>query len=473
MAYPLPKVKIIRDNVIRVWHPELLEPSTYLTSAAAATDTALTVKNNAGFSNTDPQDNLLFEGYGNELAEIKRINGAVSAGTSLTVQALTFAHAVNTGIYKILFDQIEVKSATTATGAQTFVTFAGANTAPINITGEYTDLVVTNNANNFYFVRFYNSLATTPYYSDTAVSIASSDYTLKQVGFIKRNAFESMGETPGGIFSDQWIYDQIYLGELDVTKSLKRWSWLEDFDYDLGNVATGDRSVALPATIEDSNTNKSIYGVRIANGRNLEYISKREYEEIMEGVAFTTLSSTAAIGATTMVLTDSRDFTDSGTVNIAGTTYSYTGNTRSTNTLTGFTALSAEITSGVNVWQNITFGEPLRYTIIEGSIYWDTPPSSTYNGRNVWLDFYKNPERIDTDEDSITVNDSYLIQLWLQMQIKKKKQSGELPITDNTVVEYQARKEELIKQEESGKFLRIIPSIPWRSFKRTSSWWRQ
>lgn len=477
MAYPAPKIERIGDNIIRIHHPEVLEPKTYLTSASVATDTTITVKNNAGYSNTDPQDNLLFEGFGNEIAEIKRINGAITAGTSLTVQALTYAHGVGTSIYKILFDQFEVRGGTTAAIAGstngTIVQFNGSNTTPINLGGSYTDFVVTGTTYAYYGVRFYNSLATTTYYSSFSDGIPATDFTVNSVGFIRRNAFENTGESiDGELFSDLWVYDQIYTIEQDVTKELAFWSWLQEFEADMGNIATGDRSMSLPSDIEDNKTTKSIYGIRIGTGVNLEPITKREYEELMDGVPFTTLASTAAEGATSMTLTDSRDFADSGSVNIAGTSYTYTTNTRATNVLSGFSALAAEITSGVNVWQNITFGEPLQYCVYEGSVYWDTPPSSSFNGRNIWIDYYKTTPKRDSDTDTITVNDPNVVQLGLEMMIKKKKSRGTLPVNDPSIAEYVAAKGKLIKNEISGNMLKLVPRVPGRRFKKVFSWWK-
>ena len=121
MAYPAPRLKLVRDNVLRIYHPEPVEPKSYLTAAVSATGTTLTVRSNAGFSNTDPQSLLLLESLGSANAEIKRVNGAITAGTSLTCQALTFAHAIDTPVQAMLFDQFEVSGSSTATGTKTAI----------------------------------------------------------------------------------------------------------------------------------------------------------------------------------------------------------------------------------------------------------------------------------------------------------------------------------------------------------------
>src|SRR3990167_745649 len=452
MAYQKAEIQLVRDNVVRIYHPEVVEPKTFLTATVAAAGTTLTVDNNAGFSNTDPQDLLLFEGFGVEGAEIKRINGAITAGTSLTTQAVTFAHGIDTSIQKILFNQVEVLRSDTLTGSKTSIA-----TVDINVGGQFTDFIITGTTYAFYWARFYNSLSTTTYYGEYSDGIPSTDLVPLSVGFIRRNAFKNIGESFGGKYDNQWLYDQFYLCELDVVKAKPRWGQMVSNDYDLGNLATGDQKMALPSDIEDDESNKSIYGLRVATGFNLDYLTIPEFESIMQGVGFTTMASTAAIGATTLVLTDSNDFADSGAVNIAGTSYSYTANDRTTDTLSGLTALAAEITSGTNVWQNVTFGEPQRYTVKNGYIYWDVPVSSDYNGRNVWIDYYKTATRPNSDTDSPSFNDPQLYISWLEMAIKREKANGELPPTDSSFVQYQIRKQQLIIQDKIPAGLRLVP----------------
>lgn len=472
MAYPVPHLKFVGENVIRVYHPAPIEPFTYLTASVAAAGTTLTVKNTNGFTNSDPQDLLLFERLGNENAEIKRINASVSAGTSLTCTAVDLAHPIDTPISKILFDQIEIRGGTTAataaSGSGTIVQFSGSNTSPINVSGPYTDFVVTGTTYAFYAARFQNSLSTTTYYSGYSDGVASTDFTFKNVGFIIRTALDNLNEKISDKISLAWLYDQVYLGELDIAKRLKRWSWLIEPDYDMGNLTTGDRSMSLPSDIEDNQTNKSILGLRIGNGENLWYMDRAEFEDSQSGVSFTTMSSTAAVGATTLVLTNSRDFADSGSVNIAGTLYAYTGNTRATNTLTGLTALAAEITSGTNVWKEVTFSEPLRYTVVDGTVVWECPIDSTLTGRNVWLDYYKTPVRVNSDSDDVTVNDSDAVRLYIERAIQNKKMNGALPADHISNILYEQRVKLLIQNELTGQKIRITPQTIERDFNRSS-----
>jgi len=172
-----------------------------------------------------------------------------------------------------------------------------------------------------------------------------------------------------------------------------------------------------------------------------------------------------------LVLDDSRDFTDNGSITIAGTAYAYTGNTRSTNTLTGFTAFSAAITVDSDVWQGVSFGTPYCFTVNDGYVYFDIPPDSTLSGRNIWLDYYTQVMRHNSDGDEISVNDPQLLISWLEMAIKKEKANGSLSPADISFIEYNRRKQLLVRNELSGQRIRLVPNVPERTV-RPFSWWR-
>ena len=460
MAYQAAKLQRVRDNQLRILHPDDLEPKSYLTANLAAAGTALTLKSNSGFSNDDPQDLLLYEGYGVENAEIKRVNAAVTLGTALTSTAVTFAHGIDCPVSKILFDKVEISGASTATGSKTVI-----DTVAINVGGWSTDFVVTGTTYAYYFARYSNTLSTTTYFGDYSDAIAAAGFDPKNVGFIREQAFSAMGEKVGSKFSADWVYDQIYLGELEVSKRLKRWSWLLVEKYDAGNVTTGDLGFTLPTNIEDARTNKSILGLRIGKGDNMSYLDDTEYAESMEGSATTTLSAAVLTNDTSVTLTDSRDFDDSGTINIAGTSYAYTTNTRSTGVLSGMTAFSAGINNGTRVWQNVSFGEPMEYTIDNGEVKFFVPPSSDFSGRNLWLDYYRSVTRVDSDGDSITVNDPKVIISYLKMKIRERNANGELAATDPILLEFERGVEKLIQNELSGQHMSLVPSGSLRNNK--------
>lgn len=463
MAYESLAIQLVRDNVIRINHQSLpLVPATYLTAAAAAAATTITVRDNAGFSNSIGGDLLLIGNFGDERTEIKEVDGAITAGTSLTTTTLTYAHPINTPVRKVLFDQIEVYGNSTASSSGSTL-IAAIN---IDLSAPYTEYVVSGTTYAFYGVRGIRSTATAIQggYSDF---IAAAGFDTDTVGFIIKQAFDAVGEEvrSDGKFSRQWAYDQIFLGEQDVARELKKWSWLQEFEYDAGNVTLGVNTLTLPTDISDKNTPKVILGVRLGKDVNLDYISKTEYEYLFQNVAKTTVATTYTSAATSIVLTDSNDFDDSGAINVYTNStidsVSYTTNTRSTDTLSVVTNNDEGGTAADPVWQGEPQGRPSRYTVFEGVLYFDTVPDTTANlvGQNIWLDYYKKVTRVNSDGDSITVPDPLCIQFWLEAMIKKTKEGGKLDANEHSWIEYQRRKQRLVNNEVSGQNTNLIPSL--------------
>jgi hypothetical protein len=453
MAGQAPQIELTRDNVLRIHHPRLLTPQTYLTADVSATGTSLTVSDNEGFSD---RDIVLFSGFNQPIAEIKRVNGAPSAGTTLTVIAVTFGHAKDTPLYKLPFNQIEISGTNTSGGSKTVIT-----TVDLNVTDLWTEYdIAGGTAYSYYYVRYYNSYASSPYYGDYSDEIASTGFGPKTIGFIRRTAFSNLGVDFGGIFTSDWVYDQMYLCELDILKYKQNWGELVVLDYDNGSVTTGDARIALPTNIDLKKTNKGVLSVYIGVEDALEYVDWKEFQSLMRGVAQTTLASTAPIGATTLVLTDSDDFDDDGTVEIDETEYDYTANNRSTNTLSGLTALTAEITSGKNVWQNAESDLPDYYSINDGYIYWNCPVSSDYTGRSVFVDYFKTVTTLNSDGDEVSFSDPQLYIWWLEVAIKKRKNNGVIEPTDISLLKYEAGKRQLAERDKNPFKSKMMPMVP-------------
>ncbi len=462
MSYQSVQLQLVNGNVIRVDHPSLpATPATFITSASIATATTLTVRDNFGFSNSLGGDLLLIGDLGNEETEIKLITGAVTAGTSLTVSSNTFPHPVNTPVRKILFDKIEIYGNTIASSSgATLIT-----TVDINVSEQFTEYVVTGSTFAYYGVRVIRSVATT-YNGEYSDFIAATGFDTNTVGFIIDQAFKQTGTdfAADGKFSKQWAYDQIFLGEQDVAKERKKWSWLNKFEYDAGNILLGVNHFTLPTNLADRNTPKMIQGLRIGTGRNLTYITKAEFEYLFQNVAQTSVGTTYIAGATSVIMADSRDLFDSGAINVytAGVidSLSYTTNTRSTSTLSGVTSNDSGGTAGDPVWQGESQGRPERYTIYEGEVYFDAVPDLSINlvGMNIWLDYYKNVTRVNSDGDTITVPDPLCIQAWLESQIKRAKNNGVIANDDTSWITYLTTKKRLVNLESSGQGVYMVPA---------------
>lgn len=459
MAYEPGKIMWLESNSIRISHPELPEePATYLTVASNSAVSSLTVADNSSFLDNDL---VLLGLFGQQTAEIVQLNGTPTRGTSLVLDnpatGTYFPHSVNTSVRRMLFNRVEISGASTATGNKTVIA-----TVDLDVSSLFTEYVVSGTTYNFYFVRYYNSLAAVPYYGEYSDPVPSSSFEPNTVGYIIKTAFENMGQElrPDGHLSRSWAYRQIYQGEQDVEKRMRKWSFMQEFDYDAGNATEGLDYFALPSNISNANTPRAILGVRLSTNTPLSPISKTEFQSVRRDVARTTVATTFTDAATSIILTDSRDFADTGTIRIGSDTISYTGNTRSTNTLTGVTGIATGgHSAGDLVWQNATFGVPRRYTVYEGNLYFDVPCDSSLEGRNMWLDYYKKITAVSSDTDTITVSDPTVIRLWLEMQIKRVRNNGELPVADPTRVDYETAVNKMISTETSGQKTYFVPDV--------------
>src|SRR3990167_7385285 len=107
---------------------------TYLTASVAVAATTLTVRAVDTNSMAD-NDYLIIGEIGSENAEIMQINGAVSDGTSLTIDnngsgGTRFAHSVDEPVYRIGYNRVEFSNAATKSGTKIVLT-TGASEAAV------------------------------------------------------------------------------------------------------------------------------------------------------------------------------------------------------------------------------------------------------------------------------------------------------------------------------------------------------
>lgn len=122
---------------------------TYLTAAVSAAGTTLTVKDNTGAVNAAY---MIIGEIGAEGTEVNKINGAVTAGTSITATSLGFAHGIDTPVYFVSYNQVEFSRATSLTGTKTTLA-----TNAIDPSEFYTYYEDTSNSTGYGFVRWKNS----------------------------------------------------------------------------------------------------------------------------------------------------------------------------------------------------------------------------------------------------------------------------------------------------------------------------
>lgn len=421
MSYELSPVVSSDRNIIRVGHPNIDGmPSTTLGSDASAGAVTLTVLDNAGFANADL---YLAETYGLEKAEIKKINGAVTAGTSLTTTALTFKHSVDAPITFMLWDQVVIygnNTNSTSAGSPTIL-----STSDLAVDQPFTQYVNTGTTYTYYFARYKNSVTTT--YSSYSDIVGATGIAVNSRGKIKQRALDAIDEKKDEVITEDFLNDQIRNCEQDIMRRNKYWSWLKTDNIDSPTaIVQGKMKYTLPTTIADANSPKSILTVSIRNGRPLSLVTLPEWRELTLADRFTTLTADVALVDVTISVATSGDLdagsvTTPGTITIGNDEITYTSKTSTL--LSGVTGITATHTSGDEVHQNISFSEPLYYTVKEGKMYLWPVPSSTEHGYNMYQEYFKTLTTMDSDGDETEVPFDEAFDYWLMWKIAVRRKN--------------------------------------------------
>lgn len=280
-------------------------------------------------------------------------------------------------------------------------------------------------------------------YSDP---VPYASYTLLSARSIIDTALGEINKTTSEVLSDEFAFQQLDMFQTDVLRELKRWSFMQKFDAIIGQFKVGQWKLPLPdgttlPAIDDKDTNKSIYNIRVGTNGRLTWIDKAKWDDFIFNLAYSTLSVNLTVGATTMTLVNSGDFTHitpsntqgSGTVIIGANSYDYSANDITTGILTLTTAITSAntATAGQDVFQNANQGLPSYYTIFDNTVWYWPITSNEYDGNNAFMDYYIAQTRIQKDSDEIVVPDPQCASYFLQWKFLKKMNNGQ---EDNTTL---------------------------------------
>lgn len=431
---------------------------TYLTAAASSAGTTLTVQSISQFAVNKV---LLIGEWKGEDSEI--IKTHAPTGTTIPLASgLVFDHPIDTKVWILDYNQVEFSHAATAAGSKSVL-----STKNIEADQEYTSYQDSTKNSGFYFTRFKNDI--TPTYSDYSDPIPYGGYGWNTVFKIKQNALKSVGEEIGDLITDEFLNEALWEARREVHDAQERWAFRKEYNYNLGNIAIGEYRIALPSDINSSATARDVFGVRLGDNENMDYIDKKDWDEEYKDSKHTTVATQFVVGATTAVLTDSSDFEDSGTIEIGISgdveEITYTANNRSTNTLSGIPASgNGSITTAhavdTDVWQDKSFGLPDKYTVWDGHIYFSCPVDEDYENRNIWIDYYQGLTVYDSDADELDEPEVNLYIHYLAYRIKKLKNQGVLSMSDTDYVKWSRGKNNLIRKNKLMQNIRMIPDIP-------------
>jgi hypothetical protein len=437
--------------------------STFLTADVTAAGVTLTVKDIDGFGINQI---LVIGELGEETCEIVKTHAATApTGVSVTLVAggCEFAHTAGTRVRRVLYDQLEFSHAATLGGSKSVL--ATENIQVDGLVQLYTD---TTQSSGFYFARFKDSIAAT--FSGYTDGLAFGGWEKHQAGAMIDQALKDNEISLSDKLSRQDCYQFLTDGiDLILGKQL-HFPKQQQFDYDLTNTARGVQVVTLPLDIYTKTTTQSIRAVRMGE-HTLTPLSPDRFAEAM-GVAKRTQVRTQAVAADTSLLIDnSYDFSDSGTVNvyISGTKHeiTYTGVTRSATAgvLTGIPAsgdgsITVTVPVDTYVWQDEVEGEPQVFTVRnEAMEFWPLVDAEHAN-LNIVLDYWTVATMINSDGDVIDIERYPIMLDYLRWRIRMKKtSSGTLEMNDGWYLSFKERLNDAIRTSVPLTVSRMKPRL--------------
>ncbi len=420
----------------------LVDPvaQTYLQSDIAAGSSSIIVQNITNFATNQI---LLIGDPGNQNSEIIKTSGAPSGSTITLATNTKFAHTASTPVTTLYYDLVQVFTATTVTGSKTQL---GSDlTIPANqLFTDYNDLAA---STGFYFARWKNSISSTT--SDYSEPSPVTAYTLSSARSIIDAALGMINKKTSNVLTDEYAFQNIDACQMEVLREFKRWSFMQSFNTIIGTAKTGSWKIAVPADCDDQNTYKSLYNFRIGKELDMVWVDKEAWDDLIAGIAYSTLAVAAAVSDTTLTLANSTDFTDEGTIQVGPNQYTWTANNRTTNVLSLGSAVTAIAPVGQDVFQFASLGYPTYWTIWAGYIYHWPAIGSSYNNRNYYLDYYKSLTLITSDYDNIVLPDPTVVQYYLAWKFMLKLQNGEETDASKAMFDNYVLRREKMKQKES------------------------
>jgi hypothetical protein len=172
--------------IIKISHPELDLNITRISSDVAASASSSTVENNEDLT-TD--DYVVLGKYGEEKSEIVKLTSVTGNTTIGHTVGPVFAHAANTQVAKIPYNQIQIYRATSESGSYSLI--ATIDITPDELETTYNDSDGT--TSSWYKTRFYNVVGTT--YSDYSNALEGTGYDEDSLRSIADEILEEFGDS--------------------------------------------------------------------------------------------------------------------------------------------------------------------------------------------------------------------------------------------------------------------------------------
>ena len=216
--------------------------------------------------------------------------------------------------------------------------------------------------------------------------------------------------------------------------SIKNWPFEVFEDLTSITVLQNENAYAvssLSSTLKYPDSKQGIIQLKLG-ADELDLVDLDEYERIMDGNVRTEVATQAAIGATSMVLDDTSELGDDGSLYL-GTQdelVTYTTKVDSTNTVSGIPAsgtgsITATATVDTVVWQNIAPGTPTKATLFNDEILLAMPPDSDSAGKKIKVKAYKALSRVDSLTDALPIPFPHIAKYFLASEIEYRKKNSD------------------------------------------------
>src|SRR3990167_5369576 len=463
----LPKLRTrFGENIgveLFISHPDLNEnEQSFLTTDYSAGVSAFVVDNANEFV---ANEYTVIGSLGSDKAEILLLSTVDGTTQTLTVPTSTHAHNRGERVVFIPYNQIKIQRSTDA--GVTYSALATINIRPDSTETFYAH--TTGASTDYYRIKFYNSTSTNE--SQVSDGIIATGFVDNSAGQIIRSALLSLGERiDGEVLTKEFLFQALHEGreELDSHPNVERWAFRTVFDYDFGDMIPGRFTITLPTDLREPDTYKNILSLRLGRENyNVIPTDKNTINEFYQNIAHSTLNGAITTGSTSIVLTSSGDFDESGSVDIAAESISaeidnvdYTTNTESTKTLGTVTNIGANHADDRDIWQGASFGIPTHYTVDNGVITFSQPFDNDNAGENVKGDYYSKLTRADSDGDVLDEDFASSLYIpYLRWRIRKRKDATLARDTDPDYKEFREKLEAQAKKQFAGQDMRLSYSF--------------
>ena len=279
----------------------------YLAEPAVVGDAQIFLQDYTGFLDNQA---LLIEGFGSETAEIVTVNGTPSVNGGAVLDAvLVRSHPVGARVSVLEYDQVELSHATTTTGSKTTLT----TTLGSGLVALQPDIGIqiyldTQFTSGYYFARYKHSIGGA--FSDYTDALLYGGWDRNTVGYMIDRALRDVGVELSEKVTRFDCYEWINTCLKMVQGKLKRWPEHYSYNAVLGQMQRGDNTTTMPTDAYDTETNKSIIGLRVGTDKKLQYLSPGDFDTQLEDVAYTQVTTQAVAAQTTLEIDNSYDFPD-------------------------------------------------------------------------------------------------------------------------------------------------------------------